>query len=914
MKIATKLKLGAVVPALMALIIGLALIFSYRTVQEAQKNDRKVQGIITGMNELSSLVSEYVLYHEERSLQQFLVQQASISKLIADTRMREREQQQILASMGRDIDLMKGSFLKLVSNHERYVLEPGNDLIREVELRLAGRLLVWCRDVVSDASHLERLVDEGTSAAQRRINWVIFILIAATTLFLTILMMRVMKSTGSSLAMLREGTEVVGAGNLGHRIDIRTRDEIGELSRSFDHMTEKLQTVTVSRDALQHEVRERKKAEAALREQREWLQVTLGSIGDAVIATDIGQRITFINPMASRLTGRSPEQARGRPIQDVLKTVNEYSREPGEDIVTRVMTQGCIVSMADHTVLIHMDGSEIPIEDSAAPIRDNAGNLLGVVIVFHDVTERRRAQEAQRRSAEELRIVADFNYNWEYWLSLENRFLYVSPSCERITGYRREDFLGDPDLFFRVIHSDDRERMLEHFRKDRFHREPFELEFRIVRRDGLERWIAHACQPVLDEQGQMLGHRASNYDITDRKNTEESLARSEEKFRTLFEQSPIGVELYDTGGRLIEANRACLDIFGLEDIAFVRGFKLFEDPSLSDEMKTRLTQGTSVRYESVFDFEKVKKEGLYPTSRSGFIYIDVIITPIGHGDHGGYLVAVQDITQRVHAERELQRFGEQLERRVRERTAELHRKNKELEDFTFIASHDLQEPLRKIRIFGDLLFSRAADNLDDRNRDYIMRMRGSAARMQTLLKSLLKYSRLTANENPFHPVDLGKSVEASLVNLEVLVQESGAHVEVQPLPVVEGDADQLIQLFQNLIGNALKFQNANTVPHVKIYAQSFAPFESKKERFYEIYVADNGIGFNGTKYLEKIFQPFQRLHGKKEFEGVGIGLAISKKIVERHGGVLTARSTPGEGSTFIIRLPEKQRHGVKNHE
>lgn len=363
---------------------------------------------------------------------------------------------------------MKGSFLKRVSNHERYGSDPDSRLIKEVQSRLAGRLLVWSRDIASDASYLERRVDEQLTSTQEKISALVFVLIVVTTLFLTAILMGITRSITASLMMLRKGTEVIGAGNLDHKVAMSARDEIGELSRSFDRMTEQLRKVTVSKNTLEQEVEERKKAEAALREQREWFRVTLDSIGDAVMAADTGGRVSFLNPVASTLTGWPPEEAQGRPIRNVLRTVNELTREPAEDIVERVLTEGRVVNMANHTALVGRGGTETPIEDSAAPIKDGAGNLLGVVIVFHDVTEKRRAQNALRESAERLRIVADFTYDWEYWRSPDNRFLYVSPSCERVTGFTRQEFFDDPDLYSRILHPGDRSRVLTHLREDQF--------------------------------------------------------------------------------------------------------------------------------------------------------------------------------------------------------------------------------------------------------------------------------------------------------------------------------------------------------------------------------------------------------------------------------------------------------------
>lgn len=776
MKIATKLKLAAFIPALLAIIIGTALLVSNKVLQETREKNKASHRIISSVNEMRSLILDYVIYHEERPLLQFLETHQSILKLTAGFRLGNPDQQQILESIGRDMDAMRNTFLKLASNHVRYISEKDSRLIQEVENRLVGRLMVWSRDVVAEAEYLESLIDEERITTQRRIDWLIFSLIVAATLFVTAILAGIAKNISSSFKKLRHGTEVIGAGDFDHRIGMTAPDEFGDLSQAFDYMTEHLQEVTVSKDRLEQEIEERKKIEAALRNHREWLRVTLNSIGDAVISTDIEGRINFINPVASELTGRPPEEANGVPIREVLRTVNEYTQEPAEDIVQRVLDEGRVVNMANHTTLIHRNGSKIPIEDSAAPIKDREGNLLGVVIVFHDVTEKRAAGEALRQSAEKLRIVADFTYDWEYWRDNAGEFLYISPSCQRITGYSREDFMADPELYPRILHPEDRGAVLGHIKEDRAKPELCELEFRIIRRDGQERWIAHVCRAVLNDKGESLGRRVSDRDITERKQA--------------------------------------------EDI--------------------------------------------------------------------------------------LKQHGKELEQRVRERTAELEKRNRELEEFTFIASHDLQEPLRKISTFGDLLLHRYGDTLNEQNRDYIERMRKSAVRMHLLLKSLLEYSRVTSGDKQFDPLDLRKSVNEALSNLEILVQDKGARIEVNDLPVVDADLHQMTQLFQNLIGNALKFQRDGETPQVKIYSHIADQSMQKNGKTYEIFVEDNGIGFEGKKYVKKIFQPFQRLHNMEKYEGVGIGLAICKKIAEYHGGDLTVRSRPGRGSTFIITLPEKQ--------
>jgi light-regulated signal transduction histidine kinase (bacteriophytochrome) len=250
---------------------------------------------------------------------------------------------------------------------------------------------------------------------------------------------------------------------------------------------------------------------------------------------------------------------------------------------------------------------------------------------------------------------------------------------------------------------------------------------------------------------------------------------------------------------------------------------------------------------------------------------------------------------------QLRASKDELEMRVFERTAELELRNQELQDFAFVASHDLQEPLRKIQTFGDMLVRKFKSSLGTEGRDYLQRMERAAARMQKLLESLLSYSRVTTKAEPLVQTDLKKSVASALSNLEIMIRERNARVKVGDLPIVEADRPQMVQLFQNLIANALKFQRDSAIPQVSIYSR-----ESGNRRAHEICVEDNGIGF-GEKYRDKIFMPFQRLHGRSGYEGVGMGLAICKKIVERHGGEITARSELGKGSTFIVILPAKRK-------
>ncbi|MEP6809464.1 MAG: CHASE3 domain-containing protein, partial [Chthoniobacterales bacterium] len=278
----------------------------------------------------------------------------------------------------------------------------------------------------------------------------------------------------------------------------------------------------------------------------------------------------------------------------------------------------------------------------------------------------------------------------------------------------------------------------------------------------------------------------------------------------------------------------------------------------------------------------------------------------------GYTLAWREVVTRRRSAAALVRANDLLEQRVLERTDDLalanqslRHSNQELEQFASIASHDMQEPLRKIQAFGDRLQTHCGGELGEQGRDYLARMLASAGRMRALIDALLTFSRVTTKAQPFVEVDLAAVTADVLADLDSLIHRNGGTVEVGPLVCLEADALQMRQLFQNLIGNGLKFFRPGVPPLVRVTSRLLPADDGSQSPQVEISVADNGIGFEEV-YLDRIFELFQRLHGRNEYEGTGMGLAICRKIVLRHGGNLTARSAPDAGATFLITLPLRQ--------
>lgn len=249
----------------------------------------------------------------------------------------------------------------------------------------------------------------------------------------------------------------------------------------------------------------------------------------------------------------------------------------------------------------------------------------------------------------------------------------------------------------------------------------------------------------------------------------------------------------------------------------------------------------------------------------------------------GLAIYFNSINERKQAEKELEAT-----------MAELERSNQELQDFAFVASHDLQEPLRKIQTFSDRLL-RDADHFNEREQDYLQRMQAAAKRMQTLIMDLLSYSRVSTRAQPFQSCDLNRILEEVLQDLEFAISGADARIDTSPLPTLEGDPSQLRQVLQNLLSNAIKFRRPGVKPEILVYP------ENVTDRGWTLVVEDNGTGFD-PGYADRLFQPFQRLHSKNDYAGTGIGLAIVRKIVERHQGTIVADGRPGEGATFRIHF------------
>ncbi len=608
-----------------------------------------------------------------------------------------------------------------------------------------------------------------------------------------------------------------------------------------------------------------------------YLRTTLASIGDAVMSTDADGRIVFVNQVALSLLRATEAEVIGKHIDEIFNIQNEFTRRKVESPPIKVLNDGVIVGLANHTVLVARDGTEIPIDDSAAPIRGEDGELQGAVLVFRDVTPRRSAEVTRRllaaivESSDDAIISKDLNGIVTSW----------NKGAERIFGYSADEMIGQP---IAIIAAPDRidemPRILERVKAG----ERID-HYETVRqaKDGKLVNISLTVSPVRDEQGRIVGASKVARDITEQIRVRAELAEEKERLRVTLSSIGDGVITTDHAARVTYLNPIAEHLTGWQN-AEAAGRPLEEVFQIINEDSRRTVENPATR---------VLREGIVV----GLANHTLLITKDGHersiddsgapirvnsADIAGVVLVFRDVSERRADERDRQAQARQL-----------RRTNEELNQFAYAVTHDLREPLRNIMNFSQLLlraFNGGSEADAELSTKYIVE---GVQRMEMLLNDLLAYSQAAGGAESPVSVDINQALKRALDNLKAAITESGAVVTNDYLPSVRGHDAQLVQVFQNLVSNAIKYRS-EAAPQVQIRAQ-------KNAQEWIFSVRDNGIGIQ-PEHWESIFGLFKRLHGR-EIPGTGMGLAICSKIIERHGGRLWVNSQVRRGSEFFFSLP-----------
>jgi PAS domain S-box-containing protein len=668
---------------------------------------------------------------------------------------------------------------------------------------------------------------------------------------------------------------VVGSGEVNYRL----KNKQGGYHWVSNHVivTKDNSGKPLLREGTVRDITEQKRVEEELRKSEANYSTTLSSIGDAVIATDDVGKITFLNPVAERLTAWKLKEAIYKPIKQVFNIVNEQTRQEVESPVSKVLENGLVVGLANHTILINKDGTEIPIDDSGAPIKDKAGNSTGVVLVFRDITERKQVEDALAFQAHLLSEVhdavfsSDSNYTITYW----NR------AAENMFGWTKEEALGK--ISGELLKPKTNVSSLDEVRSKLRDEGYWIGEGQYLRKDGTYFIVEVNSKTLKDIEEKYIGQIVVVRDITERKKAENDLKNAQEKLELALSTGNVGIWEWNLKTNEVHLDERMEKLFGLQPGTFEKTFGAFErlvnEEDISHIQKAiKDSLEKDLPYETVF---RTRAENKKPK----FISSKAIVNKDNDGKPTNFIGVCFDVSG-------LQEGAEKLVSKLNE---ELLRSNKELESFAYVASHDLQEPLRMVSSFTQLLEKQYKDKLDDKALEYIHFAVDGSKRMFDLLNGLLAYSRIQTKGREFNRVELTRVFETATQNLSLTIKERNAEIKSDDLPIVIGDMVQLIQLFQNLLANAIKF----SIESPRIFVSS-----KSNHDHYLISIKDEGMGIE-PQYFDKIFEIFQRLNPRDQYEGTGIGLSICKRIVERHGGKIWVESEYGKGSSFFFTIPNR---------
>ena len=533
--------------------------------------------------------------------------------------------------------------------------------------------------------------------------------------------------------------------------------------------------------------------------------------------------------------------------------------------------------------------------------------------------EQYATQQQMRESEARFRTMAESSGVLIAVVDETSNATYFNKAWTELTGKAMDELLrfGWADL----VHPDDKDRHMNTFLEAFNVRSPFTGEFRLLSKQGTYRWLLASGTARFNDDGSFAGYISSSIDITEQVETAKKIQASEQTLRDMVLQSPIGVCVLNAADLVSEiVNDSFLKVAGKSYDAVVGKnywVPFAEAKPVYEDALNRVVETGKAFHASEVELT-LNRDGQPET-----IYVTFVYTPLNDAEGQVKKVAVWAVenTHQVVERRKIEEIVAQrtqelqgVNQQLVESNELLTHSNDNLQTFAYVASHDLQEPLRKILQFGDLLKARYATSTGEELL-YLERMQAAASRMSTLIRDLLSFSRVSTRQVAVRPVPLNQVVNAVLTDLELIIGETGAQINVDSLPTVLGDETQLGQLFQNLLSNALKFRRVDesgalVTPLIRVsthlvVATDLPPTVKliRTHPFYhQVDVTDNGIGFD-EKYRDRIFQVFQRLHGKNEYAGTGIGLAICEKVAANHGGAITAASQPGQGATFSVYLP-----------
>jgi len=666
-------------------------------------------------------------------------------------------------------------------------------------------------------------------------------------------------------------------------------------------------------------------SDEALRLGKDHFQRLIAEVEDyAIILLTVDGHIMSWNKGAEKIKGYKPEEIIGKNYRIFYPKEEKEARLP-ERLMNTVITEG---KVNHEGWRVRKDGTRFWGSITITALHGDNGEINGFLKVTRDLTDRKIAEDRQSNYNEQLRLKnEDLKRSEERYhkmvsevqdyaiilLDREGRILDWNKGAERLKGYTAEEIMGKS---FRLFYTrEDKERnlpgqlLMEAIEHGRVNHEGWR-----IKKDGTRFWGNVVITALYGNDGQLFGFSKVTRDLTLRKIAEdklsniaeellqknEALRQSEERYHQMIaEVQDYAIILLDKRGYIENWNTGAAFIKGYTAEEIVgKNFRIFytrED--IESRLPERLLEEATSKGKSIHEGWRIRKNGTR-------FWGSTVITALHDkaNDVIGFSKVTRDLTDKKKAEDALKESAQQLDLKNKI----LERLNDQLSSFAYVTSHDLKEPLRKIQTFASRLME--IESFSEKGRGYLEKINNGAERMKTLIEDLLAYSQISNDNRKVEPVDLNQVLSNVLVDLEVPISQQKAEIKIENLPVIQGVAFQLHQLFLNLVSNSLKFAKPDEQPRIKITASILEKEEAKSilpdadRAYHVVIIRDNGIGFE-QEYATKIFDVFQRLHPKEAFSGTGIGLAIVKRVVENHGGMVTAASEPGAGASFYLHFP-----------
>jgi len=512
-----------------------------------------------------------------------------------------------------------------------------------------------------------------------------------------------------------------------------------------------------------------------------------------------------------------------------------------------------------------------------------------VIAIIRDITDYQRAQEVLLQTNERLEMAQRAARAGVWDWDITTGRIEWSPQLSELFGLDPRKTVASFEAWKRLLYPEDREGTVIAVHEALKNKTMFRTDYRVVQPSGQIRWINGSGQAKYDDQGRPIRMTGISIDVTERKKAEEDLRESEKRYRTLFEESRDAIYMSSREGHIVDVNQSASALFGYtrEEMLRLDMFAIYLWPE--DRLKFQ---------EKIERDEFVRDYGVKLRKKDGTVMECLVTASARKGKDGtvlGYQGIIRDITERKKAEEEIRRLNKDLVRRTRE----LEAANKELESFSYSVSHDLRNPLLAIDGFSRKLAEKHSHelNTDTKGRQCLNIIRGQAQHMLQLIDGLLTFSRLGHQELRCLRVDMNELARTVCNEMKLVSPKQTIQVKIGSLPEAMGDSTMIRQVLVNLLSNAYKFTRPKEEGIIEIGC-------IVKDNQNVYYVRDNGVGFD-MQHAGKLFGVFQKLHGQGEFEGTGVGLAITQRIIKRHGGWIWAEGKVNEGATFYFSLPEK---------